>query len=215
MMTTTAVVTARNIAKRIVQQTATSIPGRQLSSGIARLSPHTLLPSRYFVIAYDPSSHRSFATNKKKKNADSSDDSSSLLSYFERKAIAKKKRIEAYRHKLERVARINSRRDNSPKDILKNDFRSWWDGRRAYEEKLDRRSRQAGMDWTIKVAIIVERLPIVMPDKDEFEREFDDLQAYLMAHRGQEYPKEFTGTDGDDQPEAYTEEELIGTYRRE
>jgi len=209
MLTTTMVATVRNIAKRIIQRNTTTISERQISSVIAQLPRQTSSQPRYFVVANAPSSHRGFATNKKKKNADSSEDSSSLSSYFERKAKAKERRIEDYRHKLERVTRINSRRDNSPKDILKNDFRSWWDGRRAYEEKLDRRSRQAGMDWTIKVATIVERLPIVMPDKEEFEREFEDLQAYLLAHRGKEYPKDFTGTDGDGQPEAYTDEELI------
>lgn len=207
MMTTTMTgAAARNIAKRIVQRTyitSTTTSGRQLSP--------------CFVVAANGSSsqQRGFATNpnKKKKNtADgNTEDSSSSLSYFERKVVAKQQRVEAYQDKLERASRIKSRRDDSPKDVLKNGFRSFWDGRRAYEEILDRRARQAGMDWTIQVATIVERLPIVMSDKEEFEREFEDLQAYLLAHRGKEYPKEFTGTDGDGRSEAYTDEELIGT----
>jgi hypothetical protein len=121
-------------------------------------------------------------------------------------------RVEAYKHKVERAVRIKSRRDDSPKDAKKDEFRSWWDGRRAYEELMNRKARQAGMDWTMKVATIVERLPVVMPDKAPFETEFEDLQAYLKAHSGKEYPKEFVGNDGGGRPEAYTDEELMGTY---
>ena len=152
---------------------------------------------------------RGFATNKKKKNA--SNDDSPSLSYFERKSASKQLRVEAYKHKLERAVRIKSRRDESPKDVKKDKFRSWWDGRRAYEEQMERKARQAGMDWTINVATIVERLPIVMPDKAEFETEFEDLHAYLQAHSGKDYPSEFVGTDGDGLPEAYTDEDLMGT----
>jgi hypothetical protein len=209
MTTTVTAAAARNIVKRIIQRT--SVTNTTTTSGRQQLSPCLV------VAANGPSSsqQRGFATNpnKKKKNtADgNTEDSSSSLSYFERKVVAKQQRVEAYQDKLERASRIKSRRDDSPKDVLKNDFRSFWDGRRAYEEILDRRARQAGMDWTIQVATIVERLPIVMSDKEEFEREFEDLQAYLLAHRGKEYPKEFTGTDGDGRSEAYTDEELIGT----
>lgn len=134
---------------------------------------------------------------------------SSSLSYFERKAANKESRVEAYKHKLERAVRVKSRRDNSVKDVKKDEFRSWWDARRAYEEKMNRKARQAGMDWTIKVATIVERLPVIMADKAPFEVEFENLQARLKASVGKEYPKEFTGTDGGSLPEAYTDEELL------
>lgn len=148
---------------------------------------------------------RNFAT--KKKVAKNDDSSSS--SYFERKAASKQLRVEAYQHKLQRAIRIKSRRDNSPKDVKKNEFRSWWDKRRAYEEQMDRKARQVGMEWTMKVAAIVERLPIVMPDKESFETEFEELQAYLNARGGKEYPKEFMGTGADSLPEAYSDEELM------
>ena len=147
---------------------------------------------------------------KKQKNPQIDDQSS--LSYFERKSASKKLRVETYKHKLERATRIKSRRDNSPKDVKKDKFRSWWDGRKAYEEQMDRRARQVGMDWTMKVATIVERLPVVMADKAPFETEFEDLQAYLKAHTGKEYPKEFVGGDRENRPEAYTDEELLGMY---
>ena len=151
--------------------------------------------------------NRSMATKKDK----SSKEESPSLSYFERKIVKKQLRVEAYKHKLERAVRIKTRRDNSPNGVKKDEFRSWWDGRRAYEEQMNRKARQLGMDWTIKVATVVERLPVVMPDKEPFEIEFENLQSYLKAHSGKEYPKEFLGNDGGSRPEAYTDEELMGT----
>jgi hypothetical protein len=192
--------------------------GRQLSSAIKQSQPENLALTqrRCFVTVgsssnclsrHEKNHNRSFAT-KKKSNSKESEKSS----YFERKAASKQMRVEAYKHKVERAVRIKSRRDDSPKDAKKDEFRSWWDGRRAYEELMNRKARQAGMDWTMKVATIVERLPVVMPDKAPFETEFEDLQAYLKAHSGKEYPKEFVGNDGGGRPEAYTDEELMGTY---
>ena len=194
---------------------------RQLSSVVTQSKLHSSLQSasRCFATldftssiarSVENDSKRNFATKKKKKKADK-EDAEESLSYFKRKAASKQLRVEAYKHKLERASRVKSRRDNAPKDVKKNDFLSWWSGRRAYEEQMNRKARQAGMDWTIQVATVVERLPIVMPDKADFETEFEDLQAYLQAHRGKEYPKEFTGTDGSGRPEAYTDEELMGT----
>jgi len=192
---------------------------RQLSSVVTQSKRHSSLlsASRYFatpdfsssiISSVVSESKRNFATKKKKKKADK-EEAVESLSYFERKAASKQLRVEAYKHKLERASRIKSRRNNAPKDVKKDDFLSWWSGRRAYEEQMNRKARQAGMDWTIQVATVVERLPIVMSDKEDFEREFEDLQAYLQAHRGKEYPKEFTGTDGGSRPEAYTDEELM------
>ena len=192
--------------------------GQQLSSVVRKQSQHqssSLAQRRCFVTAGVSSNNipnhsertlnRGFATKKKSKG-----DDSSSPSYFERKAATKQARVEAYKHKLERAVRIKSRRDHAPRDVKKDEFRSWWDGRKAYEEQMNRKARQAGMDWTIKVATIVERLPVVMPDKEPYSKEFEELQAYLKAHSGKEYPKEFLGTEKGARPEAYTDEDLMG-----
>mmetsp|Transcript_921 Transcript_921/g.2341 ORF Transcript_921/g.2341 Transcript_921/m.2341 type:complete len:371 (+) Transcript_921:134-1246(+) len=193
--------------------------GRHLSSIVTQSERHTsLLSQSRCLVTVDLSNsvanladngpRRCFATKKKKKNANKEEEGESM-SYLERKTAAKQMRMEAYKHKLERASRVKSRRDNAPKDVKKDEFLSWWAGRRAYEEQMDRKARQAGMDWTIQVATVVERLPIVMPDKEDFETEFEDLQAYIQAHRGKAYPKEFLGPDSGNRPEAYTEEELM------
>ena len=57
----------------------------------------------------------------------------------------------------------------------------------------------------------------VLPDEHDFERDFEDLQAYLKSHTGKEYPVELTGattsaSGGADRPVALTDEELIGEW---
>lgn len=203
--------TIASSTRRVGQQLSSVVKNQSLQQGSSlaqRRSFVTIGASRNIVPEQsERNSTRGFASKKK-----SGGDDSSSISYFERKAATKQARVEAYKHKLERAIRIKSRRDNAPRDVKKNEFRSWWDGRKAYEEQMDRKARQAGMDWTVKVATIVERLPVVMPDKEPFETEFEDLQAYLKAHSGKEYPKEFLGSEKGERPEAYTDEELMGKF---
>jgi hypothetical protein len=154
------------------------------------------------------------SSKKGKQGDDQGDDPTAApLSYFERKSALKQQRIQYYQHKLQRTLRCKHRRDSAPKDVLKNEFKSWWDRRRIYEEMMDRKSRQVGMEWKIQVATIVERLPVVLPDKMKFETDFEDLQAYLKYHTGKIYPVEFTGTGGSNRPVAFTDEELIGRWK--
>jgi len=189
--------------------------GRQLSPAVKYVQHECFPPTprRYFATVGVSNTIRSpFETDRTRKLATrkkSSSDDSSSSSYFERKVSNKQERTEAYKQKVERAVRIVSRRCNSPRDVKKEAFRSWWDGRRIREEQMNRKARQVGMDWTIKVATIVERLPVVMPDKEFFEIEFEDQQAYMKARSGKEFPKEFIGTSGGGGGEAYTDEELM------
>lgn len=126
--------------------------------------------------------------------------------YWEAKKEAKQRRTDQFQRKKARLERIKTRRDESPKDVKKNEFRSWFDKKRFFQEMMDRKARQAGLDWTIRVATVVERLPMVIPDKPEWEREYLDLYTYL-AQFGKEYPKEL----GMSEPEKIliTDEEFL------
>jgi hypothetical protein len=177
--------------------------------------PAIIIP---LVGADDVVSSRRFSTSnesKKGKKGKTDEDATAAtqLSYFERKAALKQQRIQYFQQKLQRTVRLKHRRDGAPKDVLKNEFKSWWDMRRINEERMERKARQAGMEWKIQVATIVERLPIVLPDKMVFETEYENLQAYLKSHSGKDYPVEFTGTGGSNRPVALTDEELIGRWR--
>ena len=136
------------------------------------------------------------------------------LSYFERKQQAKEDRVAAFEEKLDRLEKRKNRRVGKPKDILKNQFRPWWNQRKSYEEMMHRRARQQGLDWKIEVAVILERIPIVLPDKDGWEKEFEELDAYLSQF-GKELPRELssdtTATSDEAFEPAYSDEDLIGT----
>jgi hypothetical protein len=150
---------------------------------------------------------RYFSTKAKKQNAAVPEGS-----YFERKQQAKELRTREYEIKVERVESRKIRRDDSPKNVLRNEFRAWWNKRRAYQEMMERKARIAGLEWKIEVAVILERTPVVLPDKEDWETEFEELHAYLSQF-GKEFPKEFVGesTDSSSSP-PLTDEDLLGKY---
>jgi large subunit ribosomal protein L46 len=132
--------------------------------------------------------------------------SSNAASYFDRKQAAKQARVQTYQDRLHKDEERKHRRDEAPKNVRKNEFRSWWDQRRIYEEGLDRKARQAGKGWKIQVAVVLERLPVVLADIPEWERDFDELQAF-RSQFGKVYPKELVPERT--APTLVTDEELL------
>ncbi|GKY96183.1 hypothetical protein MPSEU_000578200 [Mayamaea pseudoterrestris] len=112
------------------------------------------------------------------------------LNYFESKMAAKERRRELYEARQERIARLPYRRAGRPRDQLRRDFRNWFIRRKVNDEYLERKARQAGMGWKHQVAVILERLPVVLPDIEPWEQDYLDLEAH-MAQYGKMYPKEF------------------------
>lgn len=51
--------------------------------------------------------------------------------------------------------------------------------RKAYQEIQNRLAKRANKPWKVKVACVVERLPVVTPDKEKWETDFMEVQAYL------------------------------------
>ncbi|KAL7526082.1 hypothetical protein ACHAWF_001620 [Thalassiosira exigua] len=157
------------------------------------------------------------AAAKKKKGKDASaggdDDggASSGLSYKERKEATKQKRRDAWDRKQDRLERLKTRRDHAPKDVLKGKFRSWWEGEQQYHDVLRREAKREGKPWRVRVAVMVERLPVVTPDVEPWEREYYDLRDYLMSF-GKEYPEETGFMFAPDKPEDHiipSDEELL------
>lgn len=136
--------------------------------------------------------------------------STETSSYFERKQLRKEERTQQYQNRLQRAVQLKERRAHAPRDVLKQEFQNWWQAKLAREQKWDRQARQQGKDWKIQVAVLLERLPQVLPDKQPFEKEFEELQAYL-AQFGKEYPKEFSSSIPGNGAAPVTDEELIGT----
>lgn len=115
--------------------------------------------------------------------------STSTSAIAQEKADQKEVRRQRYQAKQERVAKLATRREGRARDVKKKEFAEWYDKRRIYHEIMNRKARQAGMDWKIQVAVIVERLPVVTPDVEEWEQQYLDLRAYLDQFTW-EYPEE-------------------------
>ncbi len=72
---------------------------------------------------------------------------------------------------------------------------------------LESKAKQAKMGWTIKVATIIERIPVIIDDHPQWLKEYMDLRAYLDQF-GKRYPKELMPEPK--QKFAFTDEELLG-----
>jgi hypothetical protein len=133
-----------------------------------------------------------------------------LATVKEEKQKMKQRRKELWEYSQKRLEKLKTRRDNSPVDVKKTAFREWFDTRRIYQEILDRKARQAKLDWTIQAAAILERLPVVTRDKPQWEIDYFTLKAYLEQF-GKDYPKEL-GFNQNPQNLVMTDEELLGRF---
>jgi hypothetical protein len=165
---------------------------------------HTTASSTSITLPNIHQSHN-FSTAKSKKKTEPT------LSYADRKAAAKSLRRSRYEAHQARLERLTTRRDASPKDVKKNLFRSWFDNEALYHSHLVRTAKKEGKPWRVRVAAMVERLPVVTPDEPQWEVDYMELRAYLDTF-GREYPPE-TGFMPPDKPEDHiieSNEEMIG-----
>lgn len=125
------------------------------------------------------------------------------------KLAAKQKRTQAYESSQQRMQKLQSRREGRDTGLLKREFRDWYDKKRIYQEIIDRKARQANMEWTVQAAAILERLPVITPDMPQWEIDYFDLKTYLEQF-GKEYPEELGFSPGKGKL-AITNEELLGT----
>lgn len=131
-------------------------------------------------------------------------------SYLAQKKQAKERRRELFKLKVERKERLKTRQDNRPRRGESNrQFRAFFIKKKVHEEYMARKARQAGLDWKIDVAVILERQLVVMPDRETWEVEMEKLQAYL-GQFGKIYPKELFNVDFANPGDlAMTHEELL------
>lgn len=129
-------------------------------------------------------------------------------SYYAKKKEAKERRRELFEQRVERKERVKHRRNGKPRDVLRREFRAFWIKKKVDEEYMDRKARQAGLDWKIDVAVILERQNIVVPDKEPWEVEMEDLQTHL-ARYGKMYPKGLFNVDYESDNIAMTDKELL------
>lgn len=114
----------------------------------------------------------------------------SLDQYSAEKEAAKQHRINLYNAKISRKEGLKTRQDQEKKNHKKKQFRTWFDAMASNQAYLDREARRQGKQWKIKVAAMVERLPVVTPDRPQWELDFLNLKAELGRYDGIAYPKE-------------------------
>lgn len=150
------------------------------------------------------------ATKAKSNNAQSA----SAASYKERKAATKQLRTDRYHASQHRLSNIKTRRSNSPKDVLKTKFRSWYDKELVYHDTLLRTAKKLQRPWRTRVAVMVERIPVVTPDMDEWEIDYMNLRDYIWSY-GKVYPEEsgfMFDIDKEGDHDIPSDEELLGEF---
>lgn len=135
----------------------------------------------------------------------------SLKQYEAEKEASKDRRTELYNKKVERKEGLKTRQNPEKKNFLKKQFRQWFDNMASKQAYLDREARRQGKEWKINVAAMVERLPIITPDREQWESDYMQLQSELSRYDDIAYPKELGFEDPIDR-KIYTEEELLGTF---
>ena len=159
-------------------QPSSRILGKTAARSAVRGAPGSFVPSAGLASA---------AKAKKKKNKKAAEE----LTYAQQKVLAKERRRQTYEAKTSRETARQTRRDGSAAERGQHSaaFRSWFDRYRTRNETMDRKARQAGLPWRVRVAAVVERLPVILPDKEEWETDYEELDAYLKQF-GRDFPKE-------------------------
>ena len=173
-------------------------PGRSLVSRTTRLGGVSVLLRSAADSSPVASSADYFANTSR---------SLSSSGYLAAKKAAKERRRALYESRQERKERVKIRRFGKPRGQKRRDFRSWFIEKKVDEEYMNRKARQAGLEWKIQVAVILERYSVVLPDKEEWLVEYENLKAHLMQF-GKDYPKELINIDYDREI-AITDEELL------
>lgn len=133
----------------------------------------------------------------------------SLATVKEEKLAKKDRRRVLWQSAQKRLERLTTRRDGRDLGVKKNAFREWFDKRRIFQEIMDRKARQAKLDWTIHAAAMLERLPVITPDQPQWEVDYHNLKAHLEQF-GKEYPPELGFSPTPNTRLAVTDEELLG-----
>jgi large subunit ribosomal protein L46 len=190
------------------------------TTAVTTLNPPTLLqlqqqaPPTHIIRALSTSTTAVNATVKakkskaEKKKSEKTADETPQLSYWDQKKAAKDRRRELYVARMERQERLLVRRAGRPKNEKKLAFQRFFIRKKVQDEVWDRRARQANLDWKIQVAVLVERIPIVLEDKPEWEVEYDKMKAHLNLY-GKLYPKELVGEIDWDAVRPMTDDELL------
>lgn len=165
-----------------------------ITSSVAAIS-NTIINNQTF-------STKAATNNKPKKQT--------LQSYNETKLALKTYRTTLYNKKQDRITNLSKRRQNSPKNVKKNAFHQWFNTKQKNECYFNRLAKRNNQSWKIKLGIMIERLPVVTEDKEDWEMDYLYMKANLDRERSLLYPKEIVGFSDTMDHEVLTIEEIYG-----
>jgi len=112
--------------------------------------------------------------------------------YYKEKEALKELRTQRYMERQAHKEKVKHRRDGRPKRASQKKFNAWFKPKKRMEEISNSKAKKLGLDWKLQVAVVLERLPVVLPDREPWQAEYEDLRAYLNQF-GREYPEELFG----------------------
>jgi hypothetical protein len=198
-LTTTSTTTAALCAHRIKYGFSSSLS----SSWISRKTSVPILLHRFSNSSGDSSSNQETVDGqkiqkpKKKSSAFVNPKKSAPKTRLEEKLEEKETRRVRFEDHQSRLERVKTRRENRPMmGSMRKEFKEWFDGRLVFQQKMDRIARQQQLDWKIQVAVVIERLPVRIPDPEPWQQDYFDLRAHLDTF-SKVYPKELKLGDED------------------
>jgi hypothetical protein len=129
--------------------------------------------------------------------------------YWNEKNELKRIRTERYAEQQAHKEVVKKRRDGKPKHVKKKIFEAWFLPKLRYELRANRQCKRLGMEWKTQVAVVLERLPTVLPDKPQWEKDYDNLRDYLDQF-GRDYPVELFGKQEIESLEELSDEAYLG-----
>lgn len=135
--------------------------------------------------------------------------SSAIDTYYKQKEAAKELRSTRYHERKAHEENVKSRRNGRPKNTRKKKFMAWFKPKAKREHHHNHKARKLALDWKLQVAVVLERLPIVLPDTPKWQEDYDNLRTYLDQF-GREYPKELYGSMEIEELEDLTTEAILG-----
>ena len=150
---------------------------------------------------------KSFSTNTTKSKQTQKP---TLQSYNETKQNQKAYRTNLYNKQQERQANLPKRRLQSVKGVKRNAFHNWFDSKKQKELYYDREARRLNQEWKIKLGLMIERLPVVTDDREDWEIDYMYMKAEYDRERSIVYPKEIIGFEDPMESKIMTIEEIYG-----
>lgn len=137
--------------------------------------------------------------------------SSASAEYYQKKKDLKELRTTRFAERTAHKDQVKRRRDGKNRNTRTKKFNAWFMAKKRMEEITNSRAKKLGLDWKVQVAVVLERLPVVLPDKADWERDYDNLRSYLDQF-GRDYPESLMGKMEIEEMENLSDEAILEKY---